>query len=230
MIDAFYQLMNRMGYHHPVHPTEVHMPIGLIVGAFIFAAIALFLRRHSLEKTPRFCLILAFIWVFPTILLGVMDWQHFYAGGWILPIKVKLITAPILVVLLALSLYLGKKFGAASAKVLPVYLLCVLAVVVLGYFGGQLTFGGMTIEGPAQFRPGQQIYEVSCAACHPNGGNVVDPSKPLLNSPLLTNQQTMQFWLNHPAAPMPAFPESSLPPAKVQELYAYISNVMMKQP
>ena len=230
MIDAFYELMNRIGYHHPVHPTEVHMPIGLIVGAFIFAAIALFFRRQKLAPTPRYCLILAFIWVFPTILLGVMDWQHFYAGGWILPIKVKLTTAPILVVLLALSLYLGHKYGAASAKVLPVYFLCLCCVVVLGYFGGQLTFGGMTIQGPPQFRAGQEIYAVSCTACHPNGGNVVDPGKPLLNSPLLANQQMLQFWLNHPAAPMPAFPQSALPPDKVQELYAYITHVLMKQP
>ena len=228
MINAFYDLLNKIGYDHPVHPTEVHMPIGLIVGAFIFAAIAFIFRRQKLALVPQSCLILAFIWLFPTMILGLMDWQHFYAGGWILPIKIKLVTALVLLVLLALSIFLGRKFGAASAKVLPVYLLCVVAVVILGYYGGQLTFGGMTIEGPPAYRAGQDIYAVSCAACHPSGGNVIDPSKPLINSPLLANQQTMQFWLNHPASPMPAFQE--MPPAKVKELYDYIANVLMKPP
>ena len=37
MINFVYQLLARIGYTHPIHPTEVHMPIGLVVGAFIFA-------------------------------------------------------------------------------------------------------------------------------------------------------------------------------------------------
>lgn len=228
MLNAFYDLLNRIGYPHPVHPSEVHMPIGLIIGAFIFAVVALIFRNQKSALTAQLCLILAFIWIFPTILFGVMDWQHFYAGAWIEPIKIKLITTSILVVLLAASLYLGRKYGPASAKVLPVYFLCVVAVFILGYFGGQLTFGGRTIEGPAEFRAGQQIYAVRCTACHLNGGNVLEPGKPLLHSPLIANQQALQFWLNHPAAPMPAFPDSTLPPAKVKELYAYIANVMKK--
>ncbi len=183
MINAFYDLLNKIGYDHPVHPTEVHMPIGLIVGAFIFAAIAFIFRRQKLALVPQSCLILAFIWLFPTMILGLMDWQHFYAGGWILPIKIKLVTSLVLLVLLALSIYLGRKFGAASAKVLPVYLLCVMAVVVLGYFGGQLTFGGLRSRAPPSSGPGQDIYAVSCAACHPSGGNAIDPSKPLHKLP-----------------------------------------------
>ncbi|MEJ2039407.1 MAG: c-type cytochrome [Desulfosarcinaceae bacterium] len=228
MIDTFYNILAAMGYNHPVHPTEVHMPIGLIVGAFIFTLVAMIFRHKKIALTPRYCVVLALVWVFPTILLGIMDWLHFYSGAWILPIKVKLITAPILVVLLALGTFLGYKFGPTSIKALPVYFLCVCAVVVLGYFGGQLTFGGRTIAGPDQYRAGQKIYEVSCTACHPGAGNVVEPDKPLLHSPLLASQATLTFWLRHPATPMPAFPETKMPQADVQELYDYISNVLVK--
>ena len=228
MIDTFYNILAAMGYNHPVHPTEVHMPIGLIVGAFIFALVAIIFRLKKITLTPRYCVVLALIWVFPTILLGVMDWLHFYAGAWILPIKIKLITAPILVVLLALGTFLGYKFGPASIKALPVYFLCVCAVVVLGYFGGQLTFGGRTVVGPEKYRAGQKIYEVNCTACHPGAGNAIEPDKPLLHSPLLASQATLTFWLRHPATPMPAFPETKMPQADVQELYDYISNVLVK--
>jgi hypothetical protein len=155
-----------------------------------------------------------------------MDWQHFYAGAWILPIKVKLIVTPILIILLGLGIFLGHKYGPVNIKVLPVYFLCVCSAAILGYFGGQLTFGGRTIVGPKQYLAGQQIYAVSCTACHPNGGNVLDPSKPVLHSPLLKSESIFQFWLLHPAKPMPAYPQSTLPADKVQLLYGYVSNVL----
>lgn len=228
MLDAIYNLLGRIGYHHPIHPSEVHMPIGLIFGAFIFGVLAMLFRRRKVIPTPMHCMILALIWLFPTMLFGIMDWQHFYAGAWILPIKVKLITTPILIVLLGLGIFLAHKYGTASVRVLPVYFLCVCAVVILGYFGGQLTFGGRTIEGPKQYRTGQHIYAVNCTACHPGGGNALQPDKPLLHSPLLATPQTFRMWLSHPAAPMPAFPESSLPPEKTQALYDYITHVVNK--
>ncbi len=228
MIKAFYGLMNALGYHHPVHPTEVHMPIGLIVGALVLALVAFFFRRHKIDRTPYYCLFLAFIWVFPTMLLGIMDWQYFYAGAWITPIKVKLIVTPILIVLLALGIFMGRKNGAVSLRMMPIYFLLVCAVTVLGYFGGELTFSGRTIEGPPQYLAGQQIYAVSCTACHPGGGNALQPDKPIVRSPLIQSQQVFQFWLRHPATPMPAFPESALPADQVQELYNYVANVIGK--
>ena len=111
MIHFFYAILNSLGYHHPFHPTQVHIPIGLVVGALIFALVALVFRRERLVITPRHCIILAFIWVFPSMILGIMDWQQFYAGAWILPFKAKLITAPILAVLLGLAIFLGRKYG-----------------------------------------------------------------------------------------------------------------------
>lgn len=227
MIDDFYALLNALGYHHPIHPTEVHMPIGLVVGALILALVALIFRRGKLALTPRHCMILAFLWIFPTMLLGIMDWQHFYAGAWILPIQVKLVTAPILAVLLGLSVYLGHKYGSTSIKVLPVYFLCFCSVVVLGYFGGQLTYSGRTISGPPKYMTGQKIYATSCTTCHPGGGNTLAPDKPLLHSALLKNQQFFNMWIRNPAAPMPPFPPDRISDTQAEALYAYIRHVIM---
>jgi len=228
IIDRFYDILNRLGYHHPVHPTEVHMPIGLVVGACVFAVVAVVFRRRKLVLTPRYCILLAFIWVFPTMILGVMDWQHFYHGAWIVPIKVKLVTAPVLAVLLGLSVFLGRTYGSTSFKVLPAYFLCLCAVVILGFFGGRLTYGGRTVRGPEKFRVGEQIFAADCTTCHPSGGNTIAPGKPVLHSPLLENLSFFKMWLRSPAQPMPAFPSSEISDDQAKALYEYIQNVLNK--
>jgi uncharacterized membrane protein len=227
MTGFLYDVLNRLGYHHPFHPTQVYMPIGLVIGAFIFAVVAVVFRREGLMVTPRHCITLAFIWVFPTMILGIMDWQHFYEGAWILPFKAKLIAAPILALLLGLAVYLGRKYGSTSMKVVPIYFLCFCAVTVLGYFGGQLTYAGRTISGPKEYRAGQEIFSAHCTTCHPGGGNTIDPGKPILRSGLLQNRDIFNMWLRHPAEPMPSFPSSKISDAQAKELYAYIQNVLM---
>jgi uncharacterized membrane protein len=70
MFDSVYQFLSKIGYNHPIHPPEVHMPIGLVVGALVFALTALLFRRPMLAQTARYCTILAFIGTFPAILFG----------------------------------------------------------------------------------------------------------------------------------------------------------------
>jgi Cytochrome C oxidase, cbb3-type, subunit III len=162
------------------------------------------------------------------MILGIMDWQHFYQGAWILPIKVKLTVAPILAALLGLSVFLGRMYGATSLRVLPFYFLCLCAVTVLGYFGGQLTYAGRTISGPNEYKAGEQIYAASCTTCHPGGGNTIDPGKPLLHSPLLQNLDIFKMWLRHPALPMPPFSALKISDEQAKALYAYVQNVLNK--
>ena len=38
-------------------------------------------------------MILAFLGLFPTVLAGYVDWQHFYGGTWLFPIKMKMLLA-----------------------------------------------------------------------------------------------------------------------------------------
>ena len=51
--DAVYNLLAKLGYTHPIHPTEVHMPIGLVVGALVFIYIAVIFNRHKPERRHR---------------------------------------------------------------------------------------------------------------------------------------------------------------------------------
>ena len=229
MINDFYDILNALGYHHPFHPTGVHMPIGLVVGALILALVAWIFHRDKLLLTPRHLIGLAFICIFPAMLMGIMDWQHFYGGAFFPPIQAKLITAPILAVLLGLAVFLGRKYGSTSMKTLPVYFLCFCAVVVLGYFGGQLTYEGRTISGPKKYMAGQKLFSAYCTTCHPGGGNTLAPDKPILHSPLLKNQEFFNMWIRHPAAPMPAFPPEKISDAQLKDMYDYISHVIMKK-
>jgi uncharacterized membrane protein len=229
MIDSIYDFLNSLGYPHPIHPTEVHMPIGLVVGGLIFSVIAVLFHRKRLALTPRQCILLAFIWVFPTMLFGYMDWQQFYGGTWLQPIKVKLVVAPVLTLLLFFAMLLGRRYGATSLKVIPVYFLCFCCVVVLGYYGGQLVYGGRAAPSSAEFKAGEMIFRAKCSACHPGGGNALVPGKPILHSHKLQDLITFVQWVRDPKAPMPAFPARRISDTKVRDLYEYITKVLNTQ-
>lgn len=224
--DIVYRSLAKIGYTHPIHPTEVHMPIGLVVGALVFAVTATVFKRERLAMTPRHCVILAFLWVFPTMLFGFMDWQHFYGGAWLFPIKVKLTVAPTLAFLLLVSILMARKYGATSFRVLPLYGICFCLVVTLGYFGGQLVYGQKLTTSTPRYEAGEKLFTAKCASCHPNGGNVIDPSKPIKGSPMLQDLNTFVAWLRHPKAPMPTFSASTLSREECRELFAYIKNVL----
>lgn len=232
MFNSVYEFLARLGYDHPIHPTEVHMPIGLVVAAFIFAWIALLLRRSNLARTARHCIILAFIWLFPTMLFGIMDWQHYYAEAMLFPIKMKLILAPILMVLLAVAVILGFKKGAESKAVLATYCLCFVTVVLLGYFGGQLVYGVKGPAPPAEVKAGAKVFANNCKGCHPNGGNIVKPNLPLRSAPQLAEFNSFKAFIRHPVMPdgspgvMPAFVPAKISDQQAEDLYEYIQKVI----
>ena len=182
MFDSVYKLLDQLGYHHPIHPAEVHIPIGLIVGALLFRIAAALFRQPGLGQTAHHCTILAGIFIIPTVLFGLMDWQHFYAGAWLFPIKIKLVLAVILIVLVFASIFLAHKKGVGSGIVLLNYIVSFAVVVVLGYFGGNLVYGGGRPKAPETYLAGMDIFNRNCVSCHPKGGNIIDPSLPLLNS------------------------------------------------
>ena len=152
MLDGIYNFLNELGYHHPIHVTEVHMPIGLVVAALVFSLAALLFRRPHLAKVSRYCFILAFIFVFPTIIFGIMDWQYYYNGSWLYDIKIKLILASILLLLLSLGVFLNRGGYAPPVRIIPIYFLSFLTVVALGYYGGELVLGGRSPYIPPEFR------------------------------------------------------------------------------
>jgi uncharacterized membrane protein len=234
MFNFVYEFLARIGYTHPIHPTEVHMPIGLVVGAVVFAYVAAIFKHRQLEQTARYCIILAFIWIFPTMLFGYMDWQHFYSGAWLFPIKVKITLAVILAALLLIAIVIGHKKRADSKGALTVYSLCFLVVVAIGYYGGELTYGSQARPAPAEYMTGEKIFAATCSACHPKGRNAIIPSLPLVGSPKLAGFDTFLAFVRNPklpdgkAGPMPPILSPKLSDKEANELYNYITNELAK--
>jgi len=112
MADGQYALLNRLGITAPLHALFVHLPIGLVTGALIFFLVAIIFRRSRLVLTARHAAILAFIFVFPTILTGVFDWLRFYHGVLLPAIRMKMILGG--AVLLVLALFFSGLTGFTS--------------------------------------------------------------------------------------------------------------------
>jgi mono/diheme cytochrome c family protein len=242
MIDSLYQLVTKIGFPDPLHAPITHIPIGLVIGAFLFLVVALVFARKNLLTTARHVSILAFLFVFPTILFGVFDWLHFFKGAMIPPIKMKMILASAVLVLLAIGIILGSEVKIHAAPMVVIYGLAFVAVVGLGWYGARLVYGGWS-PGSAQAAPpegsktalvaapaGQKMYADNCSACHPNGGNVVNPALPLKTSNKLTNLATFTSFIRSPKMPdgsagdMPSFPADQISDTQAGDLYTYISS------
>ncbi|MCK9376946.1 MAG: c-type cytochrome [Syntrophobacterales bacterium] len=228
MFDFFYDFLIKIGYMHPPHSPLTHMPIGLVVGALILRLTAVFSDRASLARAAFYCLVLALVFAVPTALLGIMDWQHYYSGAWVFPIKVKIALAVLLVILLALGVILGWRGNAESKPFLAICLLSFFAVMGLGYFGGELVLAPRLSHPPSQkYQAGAKIYTSFCAACHPNGGNTFDASLPVRGSRHLKDFDDFASFVGHPhkhdGSPpiMPAFPPEKISVKQMRELYQY---------
>lgn len=242
MVELFYRVLGAIGYHHPVHVVATHMPIGLVTGALVFGLIALLARKQEPVRCAYGILVLALVLAVPTAILGFMDWVHFYKGAWIAAIRAKIILAAVLLAILAAGTVLGRA-GTASPKVmLAVYALAFATVVGLGFFGGNLVYGGaagsassgaapalpQTAAPPADLQAGEAVFAASCSACHPKGGNVVDPGVPLKTSPTLASAEGFVAFIRNPkradgkAGDMPAFDAKEIDDGKARQLYSYV--------
>ncbi len=141
MLDEFYQFLARMGFSDPLHPPITHLPIGLTVGALVFFLSAYMFRQKNFIVTARQVSILAFIFAFPTILLGVFDWIHFYHAMLFTPIIIKMILATVLLFLLGAGIILGSEVKVHPVFMSIIYILAFIAVFGLGYFGTNILYG-----------------------------------------------------------------------------------------
>jgi uncharacterized membrane protein len=235
MFDAFYAFLDKIGYLHPIHPAMTHMPIGLVVGSLFLGVTALFYSRTSLARASYYTLVLALIFWVPTVTFGLMDWQRYFAGALLFPIKMKLVLASVLFVLLATGVLIGWYRDPTQIRwLIPIYFLSFCTVTGLGYFGGQLVYGGRTPVAPVQFRGGQKLFDNNCSGCHAHGGNSILPNFPLRSAPELAKFQEFRSFIRSPRlpssakGPMPNFSQSRLSDKQVHELYDYITNVIDK--
>ena len=90
MIEFIYQTLAKFGYSHPLHPAMTHIPMGMIIGGFLFAVGSMAFKNDDLAIAAHFSYALALIFVLPTMILGYMDWQYkFEALGWAFAISAK---------------------------------------------------------------------------------------------------------------------------------------------
>lgn len=178
-MESLYEALRSMGYTHPLHPPMTYIPLGMVIGSLIFSLLAILPRFGKYTTTARHCITLAFIGVFPTMLLGYMDWQYFYGGQMLFPIRMKLVLAAVLTVLLGLAVLLYAKFPAQDKRIFGVHVLCFAAIVGIGYFGGELVFGSKDPdtavaqaedaappEDALSFADVAPILDQSCTSCH----------------------------------------------------------------
>ncbi len=246
MIDSLYGFLSSLGFSEPLHSPITHMPIGLVVGALVFLLVAIIFRKDILVLSARHVSILALVFAFPTILLGVLDWLHFYHGIFMPAIKIKMALAASVLVLLGLGLILGGKTRLGRIGKLAIYTLSFVAVMGLGWFGSSIIYGRSTgteassklsssslaagAEGRGDSSRGLALFESNCRSCHANGGNAIEASLPLKSSRKLASSASLLAFVRFPAMPdgsvgeMPAFGANALSEAQVSDLYAYVSG------
>lgn len=218
-MEALYTFLHNLGYDHPIHAPLTHVPIGMAVGAFLFILTARATRNESFTTTARHCTALALISLFPTALLGYMDWHHYYSGAWLPQIEKKILLAGLLGISLTATLGMLRQ---GRRNRLPPAILVTLNLILagaLGYFGGELVFKSLTHQKEVNsltMEQGENLYRQHCAACHPHGGNSLKSHLPLWQAPQLNDVNTFVAYLRNPAARdgsatvMPAFPEEKL--------------------
>ncbi len=135
-----YNFLERIGFHHPLHPAFAHIPMGMVVGSFIFLLLSVLIRKSALRTTSLHCTLLAFFSLFLAAATGIMDFQHRWGGEMEPSIKAKIILAGVLAVLLLMVLFLHA-IKASKGKLLFLLFLCLLCVAGIGYFGGELVYG-----------------------------------------------------------------------------------------
>ncbi len=231
-MDSFYQLLERIGYVHPIHPPVTHLPVGLVIGAFLLGLASYIFRSQSAGRASRYCMLIAVVSLVPTALFGYMDWQRFYAGGWLMPVKVKMVLASILLILTVASLVAGRWNDKTSVPLTGMYTLALFVVLGLGWFGGELAFSGRVPAAPPEFAVGQKLFRANCSGCHPYGTNIVAAHAELRGSDEYRDDQTFLRWIRDPRMDngargvMPPFAPSRSSDAQANELRKYIVEVM----
>ena len=233
--NLFYDLLAWLGYTHPFHPVLVHVPAGMSIGAFCFAVWANVTGQHIYRTTAYQLIVFAFLFIFLTIPVGILDWQRFYGGAWIFEIKMKLGLAALYVILLLATVVIGRNDTNSSIIMPALYASGLFTVMGLGFFGGQLVYHGFSPEAPEQFKVGRRTFESHCSGCHRRGENIIEPDLPLRNAPQLKNYNDFLSFVRDPHMPdgtpgaMPQYTPSVLSDEEARQLYDYLYFAFLTQ-
>lgn len=131
---------------HP-HPMMVHFPIVFLFALFLFAGLFLLTGRSAFESTALHCLAAGVLFSPPAIVTGYCTWRLNYLSRPMRPVRIKKTLSWVLlaasVAALAWRLWDPAVLSAAGPGRLLYFLMAsalFVIVVVIAYFGGQLTF------------------------------------------------------------------------------------------
>jgi uncharacterized membrane protein len=141
MIDSVYHFLEGIGFNHPLHPGLTHLPMGMVMGGFTFILVYALLKKPEFLTAATYCMGLGFLGIFPTVLLGVMDWQYRFAGTWSALIILKMIVAVGLTAMMLAALKFSLGNPVRPLKLVGVYLACLLLAIGLGFMGGEIQYG-----------------------------------------------------------------------------------------
>lgn len=139
MIDFIYETLASFGFDHPLHPIAVHLPMGMIIGGFLFALLGL--KFEAFTRTAHYCYVMALVFIAPTLITGLLDWQYRMVGNWSTLIGLKIGLGCTLTILLAVAVWFGYKKTLSNKAMLFIYALCSANTAGLGYIGGELVYG-----------------------------------------------------------------------------------------
>ena len=141
MIEGLYNFLALLGFHHPIHPIIVHIPMGMVIGCVAFSLADKIWKSKNFDQTAFHCALLATIFVIPTYIAGFLDWQHVFGGDSSIWITIKLILGAVLTVVLIFTV-VQKMRGISQQKLFLLYLLSLAICGGLGFSGGELLYGG----------------------------------------------------------------------------------------
>ncbi|MFB3884032.1 MAG: DUF2231 domain-containing protein [Thermodesulfobacteriota bacterium] len=230
MIELIYKTFERIGYAKPLHPSMTHVSVGLLSSVFIFAVIALLFRRRILTSSAYSrLLVLSLIFALIAIATGITDWQYYYEGKWLTSFQIKVVLSGILLVFLSLGILHTARTEGESKKSLSIYAICLLCVIGLGYFGGELIWGervGTVPEALEFFRPGEKVFSAHCNACHPGGTDLTRPAEFIsLRDFLAVLRNPKQAGFPQ----MPAFPSDRISENDAHAIYHYLVMVYVSK-
>jgi len=227
--DPLYWAFAYVGYRDPLHPPFTHYPIALVTVSLLFALLGWWFKRSNFWTFAGYSLVLAWLFIFPTVLFGFMDWQHYYRGDWLLLIELKIYLTCFLFVLLSLGLILFYKGRGESLGILAVYVVGFITVVALGFFGGKIVYEGVGGAGASQqVQAGEKIFRENCRSCHKGGGDVILSQYPVKGSKELADFNKFVDFIRDPRlpdgskGPMPAFPHHEISDREAHELYQFL--------
>ena len=141
MTETIFSFLNSIGFTHPLHPAFTHIPMGMAMGAVVFRFASFLPGMRMLAKTGYHCVALALLGVPPTVVAGVLDWQHTFNGELEFLIVLKMVLAALFSGVLVYILIKDDPENPIFNRQTFIYLLLVLLAVGLGFSGGELQYG-----------------------------------------------------------------------------------------